>query len=269
MSKKRNHCHYTPTSNGSFASNPSIPGSGDVRVETESESGAELSASSVEVKSESDWAEKESNWSDDGNEEQLRLTSIQSMEYKLNGPAHHADRHNPQTQEHKKKLKEDAAASDGLITGDMMAKQLEAVDPEARKPSSSQQLKIFNFLRRGHSPAPSLSAAPLPKRQHTDNGIEMSMSTLDAPQDTPQTVSDFEDIIENIISSDDEELLPDIQDQEEEVDEAQKWIEVLDKDMLSTPQDFHTLTLEKLRIVCKKKIYKAELWFTSLFDFYC
>ncbi|KIJ43692.1 hypothetical protein M422DRAFT_252936 [Sphaerobolus stellatus SS14] len=236
MPKKRNHHHYTGTSNGSFVSNPFIPGSGDVRVETESESGAELSASSVEVDRDSEWADKESNWSDD---------------------------------ERKKKLREDVAASDGLITGDILAKQLEAVDPEARKPSSSQQPKIFNFLKRGHSPAPSLSAAPLPKRQQTDNGIEISMSTLDAPQDAPQTVSDLEDIIKNIISSDDEELLPDIQDQEEEVDEAQEWIEVLDEDMPSAPQDFHALTLEKLKIACKKKIYKAELWFTSLFDFYC
>ena len=97
--------------------------------------------------------------------EKVRLESIQHAELMLDGPAHHADGHNSQLgtircpykvgglslrtiQEKKKKLKDEAAASGGLISDEELAKQLENIDQQAKQASFSKQMTLTSFLKR-------------------------------------------------------------------------------------------------------------------------
>jgi len=192
----------------------------------------------------------------------------------LDGPAHRADGHNPQLgtirgpykvgglslrtiQEKKKKLRDKAAASNGLISQEELAKQLEAIDQQAKQGSSSKQTSLNTFFKRSRADAPSPSPPPSPKRLHTDvDHFEI-----------PELILDCSEV--EIISSDDEEIIAEgLIEGEELIDAAQEWVEILDEDMPKVIEDFHTLSLENLRKARKSKDYESELWFAALSDFY-
>ncbi|KIJ53860.1 hypothetical protein M422DRAFT_242125 [Sphaerobolus stellatus SS14] len=222
--------------------------------------------------------------------EKLRLAGIWSAEHKLDGPGHRSGGHNPQEgksrgpykvgglslrriQEKKKKLRDTAA--DGRISDTELAKQLANIDQQAQRESSLKQQKLGSFFMKrpcASAPSPSPPSSPPPsKRQRvmTSPGAPPTDDILG--QSDTGVLNIAEEEIENIIissSEDEEEPSGEVIQQEEAVDEALEWIEVVSEDLPVIVADFQSLAEENLKTARKKGQYKSELLFVCLTDFY-
>ncbi|KIJ50339.1 hypothetical protein M422DRAFT_245597 [Sphaerobolus stellatus SS14] len=162
--------------------------------------------------------------------EKLRLAGIRSAEHKLDGPGHHSG-------ERKKKLRDTAA--DRRISDTELAKQLANIDEQAQRESSLKQQKLGSFfMKRPHvsAPSPSPPSSPLPfKRQR------VMTSPVATPTDDILRQSNAGVLKKRLrisSSEDEEEPSGKVIQQEEAVDEALEWIEVVSEDLPVIMADF-------------------------------